>query len=205
MEQSHYIIEMNHIYKSFSGVEALKDVSINLKKNEVVGIVGHNGAGKSTLIKCLCGLLRYSSGSILFKQKEINGLKTHQIISQSIAYVPQTNNVFSRLSVEHNLDLGSLAHPQSRDQRLVHVFELFPDLKRYLGKKAGILSGGQRQMLAIARALMSSPKLLLLDEPSAGLSPLFRMQVFEHVTKIKETGVTVVMVDMVMELSLIHI
>ena len=195
MEQPHYIIEMNHIYKSFSGVEALKDVSINLKKNEVVGIVGHHGAGKSTLIKCLCGLLRYSSGSILFKQKEINGLKTHQIISQSIAYVPQTNNVFSRLSVEHNLDLGSLAHPQSRDQRLVHVFELFPDLKRYLGKKAGILSGGQRQMLAIARALMSSPKLLLLDEPSAGLSPLFRMQVFEYVTKIKETGVTVVIVE----------
>ena len=97
MEEPHYIVEMNHIYKSFSGVEALKDVSINLKKNEVVGIVGHNGAGKSTLIKCLCGMLRYSSGSILLKQKEINGLKTHQIISQSIAYVPQTNNVFSRL------------------------------------------------------------------------------------------------------------
>ncbi len=103
--------------------------------------------------------------------------------------------MFSRLSVEHNLDLGSLANPQIHDQRLEHVFELFPDLKRFLGKKAGILSGGQRQMLAIARALMSAPAMLLLDEPSAGLSPLFRRQVFEHVKKIKESGVTVLMVE----------
>ena len=190
------LLEIRDLSAGYSAsVNIIKDITMGVEDGEILTMIGPNGAGKSTLIKCLCGLLRYSSGSILFKQKEINGLKTHQIISQSIAYVPQTNNVFSRLSVEHNLDLGSLAHPQSRDQRLVHVFELFPDLKRYLGKKAGILSGGQRQMLAIARALMSSPKLLLLDEPSAGLSPLFRRQVFEHVTKIKETGVTVVMVE----------
>jgi branched-chain amino acid transport system ATP-binding protein len=166
-----------------------------VNEGEILTILGPNGAGKSTLIKSLCGLLRFTSGSILFRQNEIIGLKTHQIISQSIAYVPQTNNVFSRLSVEHNLDLGSLANPQIHDQRLEHVFELFPDLKRFLGKKAGILSGGQRQMLAIARALISAPAMLLLDEPSAGLSPLFRRQVFEHVKKIKESGVTVLMVE----------
>ena len=189
-------IEIRNLNAGYSAsVNIISDISMWVEDGEILTLIGPNGAGKSTLIKCLCGLLRYSSGSILFKQKEINGLKTHQIISQSIAYVPQTNNVFSRLSVEHNLDLGSLANPQTRDQRMVHVFELFPDLQRYLWKKAGILSGGQRQMLAIARALMSSPKLLLLDEPSAGLSPLFRRQVFEHVTKIKETGVTVVMVE----------
>jgi len=175
--------------------DLVEGVSIQVSEGEIVSIIGPNGAGKSTLIKSLCGLLRFTSGSILFRQNEIIGLKTHQIISQSIAYVPQTNNVFSRLSVEHNLDLGSLANPQIHDQRLEHVFELFPDLKRFLGKKAGILSGGQRQMLAIARALMSAPAMLLLDEPSAGLSPLFRRQVFEHVKKIKESGVTVLMVE----------
>ena len=189
------VIQIRGLVKRFGALTAVSGVSFDVKRGEIFGILGPNGAGKSTLIKSLCGLLRFTSGSILFRQTEIIGLKTHQIISQSIAYVPQTNNVFSRLSVEHNLDLGSLANPQIHDQRLEHVFELFPDLKRFLGKKAGILSGGQRQMLAIARALMSAPAMLLLDEPSAGLSPLFRRQVFEHVKKIKESGVTVLMVE----------
>ena len=190
------LLEIRNLSAGYSAsMNIISGISMWVREGEILTLLGPNGAGKSTLIKCICGLLKYCSGSILFKQNEINGLKTHQIISQSIAYVPQTNNVFSRLSVEHNLDLGSLADPQIYNQRLEHVFELFPDLKRYLDKKAGILSGGQRQMLAIARALMSSPSLLLLDEPSAGLSPLFRRQVFEHVTKIKESGVTVVMVE----------
>ena len=190
------LLEIRNLSAGYSAsMNIISGISMWVREGEILTLLGPNGAGKSTLIKCLCGLLKYCSGSILFKQNEINGLKTHQIISQSIAYVPQTNNVFSRLSVEHNLDLGSMADPQIYNQRLEHVFELFPDLKRYLDKKAGILSGGQRQMLAIARALMSSPSLLLLDEPSAGLSPLFRRQVFEHVTKIKESGVTVVMVE----------
>ena len=190
------LLEIRNLSAGYSAsMNIISGISMWVREGEILTLLGPNGAGKSTLIKCLCGLLKYCSGSILFKQNEINGLKTHQIISQSIAYVPQTNNVFSRLSVEHNLDLGSLADPQIYSQQLEHVFELFPDLKRYLDKKAGILSGGQRQMLAIARALMSSPSLLLLDEPSAGLSPLFRRQVFEHVSKIKESGVTVVMVE----------
>ena len=190
------LLEIKSLSAGYSSqVNIISDISLWVNEGEILTILGPNGAGKSTLIKSLCGLLRFTSGSILFRQNEIIGLKTHQIISQSIAYVPQTNNVFSRLSVEHNLDLGSLANPQIHDQRLEHVFELFPDLKRFLGKKAGILSGGQRQMLAIARALMSAPAMLLLDEPSAGLSPLFRRQVFEHVKKIKESGVTVLMVE----------
>ena len=190
------LLEIKSLSAGYSSqVNIIRDISLWVNEGEILTILGPNGAGKSTLIKSLCGLLRFTSGSILFRQNEIIGLKTHQIISQSIAYVPQINNVFSRLSVEHNLDLGSLANPQIHDQRLEHVFELFPDLKRFLGKKAGILSGGQRQMLAIARALMSAPAMLLLDEPSAGLSPLFRRQVFEHVKKIKESGVTVLMVE----------
>ena len=190
------LLEIKSLSAGYSSqVNIISDISLWVNEGEILTILGPNGAGKSTLIKSLCGLLRFTSGSILFRQNEIIGLKTHQIISQSIAYVPQTNNVFSRLSVEHNLDLGSLANPQIHDQRLEHVFELFPDLKRFLGKKAGILSGGQRQMLAIARALMSAPAMLMLDEPSAGLSPLFRRQVFEHVKKIKESGVTVLMVE----------
>ena len=125
------LLEIKSLSAGYSSqVNIISDISLWVNEGEILTILGPNGAGKSTLIKSLCGLLRFTSGSILFRQNEIIGLKTHQIISQSIAYVPQTNNVFSRLSVEHNLDLGSLANPQIHDQQLEHVFELFPEIGR---------------------------------------------------------------------------
>jgi len=173
----------------------IEEISLIVSEGEIVTILGPNGAGKSTLIKSICGLVSFIKGRIFFQGSNLSGKKTHEIINQAIAYVPQTENVFSRLSVDHNLDLGAVTNQDNQNERLKLVFDLFPDLLKYRAAKAGKLSGGQRQMLALARALMSNPVLLLLDEPSAGLSPLLRRQVFEHVERIREGGVTVVMVE----------
>jgi branched-chain amino acid transport system ATP-binding protein len=196
MSKARIILEVDQLTAGYvSSMMIIEDVSISVREGEIVTILGPNGAGKSTLIRSICGLVKYTEGKVRFRSKEISGLSTHEIINQAIAYVPQTNNVFSRLSVLHNLDLGAIANPDFRKERLNRMFQLFPDLQKYQETKAGKLSGGQRQMLALARALMSNPELLMLDEPSAGLSPLLRRQVFEHVQRIHEDGVTVVMVE----------
>jgi len=196
MSKSRTILEVDKLAAGYvSSMMIIEDISISVREGEIVTILGPNGAGKSTLIRSICGLVNFMEGRINFQGKQISGLKTHEIINQAIAYVPQTNNVFSRLSVLHNLDLGAIVNPDLRAERLDRMFELFPDLLKYCETKAGKLSGGQRQMLALARALMSNPVVLLLDEPSAGLSPLLRRQVFEQVERIREEGVTVVMVE----------
>ena len=196
MSKSRTILEVDKLAAGYvSSMMIIEDISISVREGEIVTILGPNGAGKSTLIRSICGLVNFMEGRINFQGKQISGLKTHEIINQAIAYVPQTNNVFSRLSVLHNLDLGAIVNPDLRAERLDRMFELFPDLLKYRETKAGKLSGGQRQMLALARALMSNPVVLLLDEPSAGLSPLLRRQVFEQVERIREEGVTVVMVE----------
>jgi ABC-type branched-subunit amino acid transport system ATPase component len=162
---------------------------------EIVTIVGPNGAGKSTLIRSVIGLLTPREGTVLLRGKEITGAKPHRIIAQGIGYVAQRENVFATLSVQENLELGASALGSDPAPRLPKVLDLFPRLRERRRQRAGTLSGGERQMLAMARALIAEPDLLLLDEPSAGLSPLFMEAIFEKIREINEAGVPILMVE----------
>jgi branched-chain amino acid transport system ATP-binding protein len=177
------------------GVDILQGCSFVLGEGELVGIIGPNGAGKSTLVKVLFGLVPVRSGRILFRGEDITGLKAHSLVQRGIGYVPQNRNVFTSLTVLENLEMGLYLRPKTIRTRTEHVVEIFPRLGERLSQRAGALSGGERQMLAMARALMMEPAVLLLDEPSAGLSPLLQTQVFARVKEINGTGVSVAMVE----------
>jgi branched-chain amino acid transport system ATP-binding protein len=176
-------------------VDILNGVNLDLHPGELVGIIGPNGAGKSTLLKALFGLIPVRSGRVLFDGDDITGLKAHELVSRGIAYVPQVANVFPSLSVEENLEMGVFLEPKRYKERLELVGEMFPRLRERLKQRAGSLSGGERQMLAMGRALMMEPKVLLLDEPSAGLSPALQDQVFIRTRQINQAGVSVIMVE----------
>jgi neutral amino acid transport system ATP-binding protein len=175
-------------------VNILNGVSFSVKAGEIVTVVGPNGAGKSTLIKTIFGLLKPRTGRILFKGDDVSGAKPHTITRKGLSYVPQLDNVFPSLTVDENLELGSL--DRSRTQaRIAAMHELFPRLGERGGQSTGTMSGGERQMVAMARALMPDPEILLLDEPSAGLAPAFVDAIFEKVADINRAGVTIVMVE----------
>lgn len=175
-------------------VDILNGVSIKVTEGEIVTIVGPNGAGKSTLIKTIFGLLSPREGKIALRGDDIGGQKPHVIASKGMSYVPQLDNVFASLTVEENLEMGSLDRKGERD-RIDRMYELFPRLGERKGQAAGTMSGGERQMVAMARALMPEPQVLLLDEPSAGLAPAFVDAIFEKVEEINSDGVTIVMVE----------
>lgn len=175
-------------------VDILNGVSIRVAEGEIVTVVGPNGAGKSTLIKTIFGLLQPRRGRIVFRGEDIAGTKPHVITRLGLSYVPQLDNVFPSLTVEENLEIGSLDRSQTAD-RIDRMYELFPRLGERTGQTAGTMSGGERQMVAMARALMPEPRVLLLDEPSAGLAPAFVDAIFEKVREINGDGVTVVMVE----------
>ncbi len=175
-------------------VDILNGVSIRAEKGEIVTIVGPNGAGKSTLIKTIFGLLEPRSGRIVFRTEDISGRKPHDITRLGLSYVPQLDNVFPTLTVEENLELGSLDRSRTR-QQIERMYELFPRLGERPNQAAGTMSGGERQMVAMARALMPDPTVLLLDEPSAGLAPAFVDAIFEKVQEVNRAGVTIVMVE----------
>ncbi len=177
------------------GVDILQGCSLELAPGELVGIIGPNGAGKSTLLKALFGLISISEGSVNFRDEDITGMTAHELVSRGIGYVPQTQNVFPSLSISENLEMGVYLKPKMFKPRLDFVCEMFPRLAERLNQRAGSLSGGERQMLAMGRALMSEPQVLLLDEPSAGLSPVLQDQVFVRTKQINATGVAVVMVE----------
>ena len=177
------------------GVDILNGCSLELSPGELVGIIGPNGAGKSTLLKALFGLLNVREGSVKFRGEEITGLTAHELVSRGIGYVPQNNNVFPSLTISENLEMGVFLRPKTFKDRLEFVTDMFPRLGERLGQRAGSLSGGERQMLAMSRALMMDPEVLLLDEPSAGLSPLLQDQVFVNTKQINKAGVAVVMVE----------
>jgi branched-chain amino acid transport system ATP-binding protein len=177
------------------GVNILNGCQLHLAEGELVGIIGPNGAGKSTLLKAMLGLLTITDGRVVFDGEDITGQKPHTLVSKGIGYVPQNNNVFPRLTVEENLEMGLYLRPKKFKQRLVEVCELFPLLGERRGQRAGSLSGGERQMLAMGRALMMEPEVLLLDEPSAGLSPLYQDEVFIRCRRINAEGVSIVMVE----------
>ena len=173
----------------------LHGLSLSVKTGEIVTVLGPNGAGKSTLIKAVAGLVPVTAGRIVFEDQDIAGRATHELMRGGLAYVPQTENVFARLSVEENLELGGAFERHVLGERRARVMALFPDLARLRHLAAGKLSGGQRQMVAFGRALMSAPKLLMLDEPSAGLSPKLAQVVFTQLRDIRDSGVTILIVE----------
>ncbi len=177
------------------GVNILNGVDLELYQGEMIGIIGPNGAGKSTMIKALFGLLDVREGSVTFKGEDISKLQAHELVERGIGYVPQINNVFPSLTVEENLEMGLFLRPHRIKDRLEYVLEQFPRLEERINQRAGSLSGGERQMLAVGRALMMEPEVLLLDEPSAGLSPALQDQVFIRTRQINAEGVSIIMVE----------
>ncbi|QRM35543.1 ABC transporter ATP-binding protein [Microvirga sp. VF16] len=177
------------------GLPIVRGASLSVEPNEIVAILGPNGAGKSTLIKAIAGLVPISAGRIFLHDREITGRTAHRLAHEGLGFVPQTENVFVNLSIEDNLDLAASILKVPKKQRLHDLYALFPDLARQRRLLAGRLSGGQRQMLAVARALVGAPKVLMLDEPSAGLSPKLVGIVFEKLREVRATGVTVVLVE----------
>lgn len=177
------------------GVPILNDCSLSLREGEIAGIVGPNGAGKSTVLKAVFGLVETWRGEVVFRGAPVTGEKPHTLVAAGIGYVPQTDNVFPRLSVRENLEMGLYLNPRAWRERFEAVAALFPLLAERAGQRAGALSGGERQMLAMGRALMMNPSVLLLDEPSAGLSPRYQDLVFEQVTAVNAAGVAVMMVE----------
>jgi ABC-type branched-subunit amino acid transport system ATPase component len=176
-------------------VDILHGVDLTVMPGEIVTIVGPNGAGKSTLIRAVIGLLAPRAGAVLLRGEEITGTKPHRVAAQGIGYVAQRENVFVTLSVEENLELGATALGADAEPRLPKVLDLFPRLRERRRQRAGTLSGGERQMLAMARALVAEPDLLLLDEPSAGLSPLSMETIFAKIREINAAGVPILMVE----------
>jgi len=175
-------------------VDILTDVSIVVKDGEIVTVIGPNGAGKSTLIKSIFGLLPPRKGRVAFRGEDLTGLRPHAITRRGMSYVPQLDNVFQSLTVDENLEMGALDSGKARD-RMAVMYELFPRLGERRTQDAGTMSGGERQMLAMARALMPEPQVLLLDEPSAGLAPAFVEAIFAKIEEINNQGVTIVMVE----------
>jgi branched-chain amino acid transport system ATP-binding protein len=177
------------------GVPILRGCTLVLGEGELVGIVGPNGAGKSTLVKTIFGLVPVTEGTITFEGRDITSQPAHALVSQGIGYVPQNENVFPSLTVEENLEMGLYLDAKRFTERFEFVLELFPKLGERRKQRAGSLSGGERQMVAMGRALMMEPKVLLLDEPSAGLSPVLQDQVFIRAKRINQAGVSIIMVE----------
>jgi branched-chain amino acid transport system ATP-binding protein len=191
------VLELRSVDAGYGSFQALFGVSLVVRAGEAVGVIGPNGAGKTTLMRAISGLIRPGGGAITMEGKDVLATPPHRIVSLGIAHVPENRRLFPRLSVEDNLKMGAFM-PEARkrhDERLDFVFGLFPRLKERRHQLAGTMSGGEQQMCAIGRALMSDPKLLLLDEPSAGLAPVVVQQVFELVRRIRESGLTVLIVE----------
>ncbi len=186
---------MTGIEGGYGDADILHGVSLEVAPGEVVVIVGPNGAGKSTALKAVFGLVTIRRGQIIFDGKDLTGKRPDEIVRSGISFVPQTENVFPTLSVEENLEMGAYLRDDDIAPQKAKVFELFPPLLEKRHQAAGTLSGGQRQMVAMGRALMLDPKLLLVDEPTAGLSPLFMDQIFSILRTVNETGVAILMVE----------
>ncbi|MDF2573350.1 MAG: transporter ATP-binding protein [Agromyces sp.] len=190
------VVEVESVTAGYlPGVNILNSCSLLARQGELIGIIGPNGAGKSTLLKAIFGLVKVREGAIRLNGEEITNLKANKLVSKGVGFVPQTNNVFPSLTIQENLEMGMYQKPKGLKERLEFVTEIFPELGKRLGQRAGSLSGGERQMVAMSRALMMGPHVLLLDEPSAGLSPVRQDEAFLRVKEINRAGVTTIMVE----------
>jgi branched-chain amino acid transport system ATP-binding protein len=191
------LLEVKNLTVYYDAVLALDDVSFHIEEGEIVAIIGPNGAGKSTSLKAICGLVKPKAGEILFRGESINGKEPYQLVEKGICLVPEGRRVFPSMTVLENLEMGAFTRKDKKDihKDIEKVFDLFPILKGRKGQRAGTLSSGEQQMLAIGRALMMRPKLLLLDEPSLGLSPNYVEILFEKIKEINKSGTTILLVE----------
>ncbi len=189
------MLELRDIQVFYGGIRALSGISLRVEQGELVALIGSNGAGKSTTLKTISGLLRARQGAIFYEGQEITRAATDRIVALGISHCPEGRRIFGSLSVRENLRLGAVRHKGALDEDFDRVYELFPRLKERIGQAGGTLSGGEQQMLAIGRALMSRPRLLMLDEPSLGLAPLMVEQVFTVIRELKRRGTTILLVE----------
>lgn len=191
------MLEIQELNVKYDTIRVVHNISMKIRQGELVALIGANGAGKTTILKTISGLIRAESGRIFFDGKEITKMPSHTIVAGGIVQVPEGRQIFSKMTIEENLKLGAFLQKDKAliKDRLERTFRLFPVLKQRLGQTAGTLSGGEQQMLAIGRALLGNPKLLLLDEPSMGLSPLLTQQVFGVLEVLKKEGITMLLVE----------
>lgn len=191
------LLELKNIYTYYGNICALRDVSLFVKEGEIVSLIGSNGAGKSTTLRTISSLLHPKMGEILFNGQKINDLSPHIVAQRGIAHVPEGRKIFSKLTVRENLEMGafSISGKNSIEKRMERVFGLFPRLKERIKQPGGTLSGGEQQMLAMGRALMANPKLLLLDEPSMGLAPILVNTIFETIQNLHKEGITILLIE----------
>ena len=197
------ILDVKGLNGGYGSVQILYDIDLYVEKGEFVTIIGPNGCGKSTFIKTIFGIATHYSGSVLHDEEDVSGWRTDQLVNRGIAYVPQVDNVFPSLTIFENLQMGGNSLSSLvLNERIERALDMFPDLKERVHDLAASLSGGERQMLAISRALISNPKFLLLDEPTAALSPLYQQQIIERIDALRDEGITVLIVEQNARLSL---
>ncbi len=196
------MLKVEGINVYYGNIHALKDVSLEVNSDEIVALIGANGAGKSTTLKTISGLMRSKTGSITLMGEDISRTDAHKLVSKGLAHVPEGRRIFLQMTVQENLEMGAYTQPAYLKQEIKDVFERFPRLKHRKNQIAGTLSGGEQQMLAIGRALMSRPKLLMLDEPSMGLAPILVQQIFDIIKELHDTGTTILLVEQNAEMAL---
>lgn len=189
------VIELKNVVAGYGAVPILNGINMAIEQSDIGVIVGPNGAGKSTTLKAIFGLLKVSSGEVLFEGREIANSLADRLVPMGLSFVPQERNVFTSMTVEENLEMGAFIRRDDYSDTIGEIFDMFPVLKEKRRQPAGELSGGQRQMVAMGRALMSKPRLLLLDEPSAGLSPKYVLEIFEKIVSVNKSGVAILMVE----------
>lgn len=191
------ILEINNVDTYYGKIHALRDISFQVREGEIATLIGSNGAGKTTTLKTISSLLRPAKGEIIFKGQVISRIPPHQVAEGGIAHVPEGRKIFPRMTVEENLEMGAFRFTDTNKikKNMDHVFELFPRLKERRKQKGGTLSGGEQQMLAMGRALMSEPSILLMDEPSMGLAPMLVQLIFESIENLNKEGITILLVE----------